>query len=1130
MTKIVKPSDGLWRLRRPSKLSPPPQPSPVEGEDREGGNGRPKYAELQVTSNFSFLRGASHAHELVRTAAAYGHHAIAITDRNTVAGIVRAHAEAKAAGIRLVIGARLDFRDGPSVLCFPRDRAAYSRMTTLLTVGKRRAPKGECHLCHADLDAHGVGQILVVVPPDRPDPTFAGWLRRFRGRHQTVYLAAHFLYRADDRRRIAALHRLATGLGIGLVATNDVHYHAAERRKLQDVLTCIRAGCTIHEAGRRLYANAERHLKPPEEMAELFRDYPDALANTRAIADACTFSLEELRYEYPAEPVPDGRTPQQELERLTWEGAARRYPSGVPADVRAQIAKELALIAGCNYAPYFLTVYDIVRFARDDRDKKPILCQGRGSAANSAVCFVLGITEVDPAENELLFERFVSAERKEPPDIDVDFEHERREEVIQYVYRKYGRERAGIAATVISYRPRSALRDVGKAMGLSLDAVDVLSKVSWSWERESGVQAAHLREVGLDPGDPVIRQTLSLANELLGFPRHLSQHVGGFVVTRSPLHELVPIENAAMEDRTIIEWDKDDLDEVGMFKIDILALGMLTCLRKGFDLLRDLSGVQWTLANVPQDDRETYRMISRADTIGVFQIESRAQMSMLPRLRPEKFYDLVIEVAIVRPGPIQGGMVHPYLKRREDLRDRGILPDYPSLELRGVLERTLGVPLFQEQAMQIAIVAAGFPPAKADKLRRAMATFRRMGTINQFRDDFIGGMVGKGYAQGFAERCFQQIEGFGEYGFPESHAASFALLVYVSSWMKCHHPTVFAAALLNSQPMGFYAPAQIVRDAREHGVEVRAVDVNHSDWDCTIERTAAGTPALRLGFRQIKGFAEKEARRLMTQRGNGYATVREVWRRAALTPPVLETLANADAWRSLGLDRRAALWQIRGLGEAPLPLFAYAEGEARAAAEPGPGHNAAPVELADEPGVILPAMPLALQVIEDYRHLRMTLKKHPLALLRSVLPRTIVPNRQLASLANGARVTVAGLVLIRQQPGTANGVIFVTLEDETGIANAVLWPKISQRYRRALLDSRLLEISGPLQSHSGVIHVVAERLVDRTDELRRLSDEDGDVGDAAEFQSGARGDDLNKTLRPDPRDPYATFPEGRNFH
>jgi len=1098
--------------------------------------GSPAYAELQVTSNFSFLRGASRPEELVLAAAALGHRAIAITDHNTVAGIVRAHAAAKDAGIRLVIGTRLDFEDGPSVLCFPRNRAAYGRMTSLLTAGKRRAEKGHCRLTLADLVAHGEGQVLVILPPERWDRRFEDQALALRDKAGAAYLAAHHVYRGDDARRIAALGAFADAHGLGLVATNDVHFHAAERRPLQDVLTCIRAGCTIHDAGLRLFANAERHLKPPEEMARLFRARPDALLRTLEIVDSCSFSLQELKYEYPAEPVPEGLTPQQHLEELTWQGAARRYPDGIPEDVLIQIKKEFALIAHCAYAPYFLTVHDIVRFARDDSDgKKPILCQGRGSAANSAVCFALGITEVDPARNELLFERFVSAERKEPPDIDVDFEHERREEVIQYIYKKYGRERAGLAATVISYRPRSALRDVGKAMGLSLDAVDVLSRIGWSWEREEGgASPAHLREVGLDPDDPTIRRTLALANELLGFPRHLSQHVGGFVITRRPLHELVPIENAAMEDRTVIEWDKDDLDEVGMFKIDVLALGMLSCIRRGFDLLREVHGEHRTIAGIPQDDTATYDMISRADTIGVFQVESRAQMSMLPRLRPREFYDLVIEVAIVRPGPIQGGMVHPYLRRREDWRDRGIAPDYPSPALKQVLKRTLGVPLFQEQAMQIAIVAAGFSPEKADKLRRAMATFRRMGTIHQFYEDFVEGMVARDYPRDFAERCFMQIKGFGEYGFPESHAASFALLVYVSAWMKCHHPAVFAAALLNSQPMGFYAPAQIVRDARDHGVEVRPVDVSHSDWDCTLEKGGDGAPALRLGFRQVKGCREADATALVAHRGGGYASVREVWRRAGLAPAALETLANADAWRSLGLDRRAALWEVRGLGAAPLPLFAHAEQRASAQAVPGLGHNAPPgalaVESAHEPQVSLPEMPIGVQIVEDYRHLRLTLKAHPLALLRPVFAkRGVVLNKELARRADGERVTVAGLVLIRQQPGTAKGVIFVTLEDETGIANAVLWPDVSQAHRRALLDSRLLLISGRLQSYSNVIHVVAERLVDCTPELRRLADEDARF-EAGEFASGARGDDLNKTWRPDSRDPHAAFPEGRSFH
>jgi error-prone DNA polymerase len=1052
--------------------------------------GRPPstlYAELQVTSNFSFLRGASDPNELVLQALKLGHKAIAITDCNSVAGIVRAYVAAKETGIKLVVGVRLDFDDGPSVLCFPRDRPAYARMTTLLTTGKRRAEKGQCRLYVDDLFAQAEGQIVVALPPERVDESFANHLRRLRDRLPALYLAAHHLYRGDDVRRITELGALADSLGLGLVATNDVHYHVPARRPLQDVLTCIRESCAIHEAGTQLSANAERHLKSTDEMARLFASRPDAVARTMEIVDACRFSLADLKYEYPAEPVPEGRTPQEELERLTWEGVARRYKDrgGIPKKVRKQLADELALVAELNYPAYFLTVHDIVRYAREQK----ILCQGRGSAANSTICYALGITEVDPANGNLLFARFLSTEREEPPDIDVDFEHERREEVIQYIYKKYGRDRAGIAATVISYRARSALRDVGKAMGLSLDTVDVLSKAGWSWDREEDEDnGKYVREVGLDPSDPTILLTLKLANQLIGFPRHLSQHVGGFVITRSPLHELVPIENAAMEDRTVIEWDKDDLDAVGMFKIDVLALGMLSCLRRGLALLKDHYGEERTLATLPLDDEATYDMICKADTIGVFQIESRAQMSMLPRLRPREFYDLVIEVAIVRPGPIQGGMVHPYLQRREEWR-KGNPPRYPSPELKEVLEKTLGIPLFQEQAMKIAIVAAGFTAAQADGLRRSMATFRRSGTIPQFREKFVAGMVGNNYSLDFAQRCFKQIEGFADYGFPESHSASFAVLVYASAWMKCHYPAVFAAALLNSQPMGFYAPAQIVRDAREHNVEVRPVDVSHSHWDCTLE-SAGGRMALRLGLRQVKGLGEEAAKALVARRGDGYATLRDVWRRAGLGLRALETLADADAWRSLGLDRRAALWQIRALGDAPLPLFAHAE------AQVALGHNQPPVEMAQEPAVTLPAMTLGQHVVEDYRALHMSLKRHPLAFLRPLLTADDVrPHVELKSLTDGAAVTVAGLVLIRQQPGTAKGIIFLTLEDETGVANIVVWKNVFQAHRRILLDARLLLVKGRLQSQSGVIHVVAERLVDRTDDLRRISGNEDDPHD-----------------------------------
>jgi error-prone DNA polymerase len=785
------------------------------------------YAELQVTSNFSFLRGASHPEELAVTAATLGHEAFALADRNSLAGIVRGHKAAKEIGIRFLPGCRLELRDGTGLLCFPTDRAAYGRLSRLLTLGKRRAPKGECHLDYEDVAAHGAGQLVIALAPDMPDEAFAALLDRLAADFgDRAYLAAQHLYRGDDAKRLKRLADLAAAHRLALVATNDVLYHAPGRRALQDVVTCIREGCTIAAAGFRLNANAERHLKPEAEMRRLFRDHGDAVARTGEIAARCRFSLDELRYEYPDELVPAGSTPQEHLADLVREGATWRYPDGVPDDVRARIVHELRLIEKLRYAPYFLTVHDIVRFARSEG----ILCQGRGSAANSAVCYCLGITAVDPTRIDLLFERFISSERNEPPDIDVDFEHERREEVIQYIYEKYSRERAGIAATVICYRSRGAIREVGKALGLSQDVTAALAGFVWGWSKE-GLDDDQVREIGLDPSDPTLRRALDLACQLIGFPRHLSQHVGGFVITRGPLAELVPIENAAMADRTFIEWDKDDIDALGMLKVDVLALGMLTCIRKAFDLIARHYGKRLTLATIPAEDPIVYDMLCRGDSIGVFQVESRAQMTMLPRLKPREFYDLVIEVAIVRPGPIQGDMVHPYLRRRSGKED----VDYPSPDLRKVLEKTLGVPLFQEQAMQIAIVAAGFTPDEADRLRRAMATFKKAGIIHEFRDKMIDGMVTRGYTRDFAERCFQQIEGFGSYGFPESHAASFALLVYVSAWLKCRYPEVFAAALLNSQPMGFYAPAQIVRDAREHGAAVRGVDINHSDWDCTLE-------------------------------------------------------------------------------------------------------------------------------------------------------------------------------------------------------------------------------------------------------------------------------------------------------
>ena len=1030
------------------------------------------YAELQVTSNFSFLRGAAHPQELVATAAALGHAAVAITDRNSLAGVVRAHVAAKQTDIRLVVGARLDFTDSPSVLCFPTNAGAYARLSRLLTLGKRRASKGECHLTRTDLYDHDAGQILVAPAPDSPDRSFVTWLKDLAGHARgRCYLAASHRYRGDDAARLARLAEIAEATRAPLVATNDVHYHVPERRALQDVLSCTRGHCTIDRAGLRLAANAERHLKTPGEMARLFRDYPRALARSVEIAEACDFSLDSLRYQYPAELAPAGMTPQAHLAALAEDGAHARYGAAVPEKVRAQIKYELTLIGQLDYAPYFLTVHDIVRFARS----RGILCQGRGSAANSAVCYCLGITAVDPSRIDLLFERFISAARDEPPDIDVDFEHERREEVIQYIYAKYGRERCGLTATVISYRSRSAIRDVGKALGLSRDVVGALAGTIWG-RSSAGIDAAHARELGLDPDDRRLALALKLSRELIGFPRHLSQHVGGFVITRGPLSEIVPIANAAMADRTVIEWDKDDIDALGILKMDVLGLGMLTCIRKAFDLIALHHGRPLTLATVPAEDPAVYDMLCQADSVGVFQVESRAQMSMLPRLKPRCFYDLVIEVAIVRPGPIQGDMVHPYLRRRAGEEE----VSFPSAELEAVLGKTLGVPLFQEQAMRIAVVAAGFTPDEADALRRAMATFRKSGLIHKFRRKLVDGMVARGYEVDFAERCFSQIEGFGEYGFPESHAASFALLVYVSAWLKRHYPAAFAAALLNSQPMGFYAPAQIVRDARDHGVIARPPDVNHSDWDCALEPIENGEVALRLGLRQIKGFREAAAEQLVAARGEGYENPREMWRRAGLGADALDRLAQADAFTSMGLSRRAALWAVKGLGAAPLPLFAAAE--ARHGTDDADDTDGA------EPSVALPDMALGEEVVEDYRSLRLSLKQHPVALLRRDLARrNIVPSARLAHIAPGKTVRVAGLVVCRQRPGTARGVIFATLEDETGNANVIIWADVFERHRRVVLGARLLGVEGVLQREGLVIHVVAKRLSDLSDHLAQLT-------------------------------------------
>ncbi|MBI3446036.1 MAG: error-prone DNA polymerase, partial [Magnetospirillum sp.] len=950
------------------------------------------------------------------------------------------------------VGARLDLSDGASLLCFPLDRTAYGRLSRLLTLGRRRAPKGECHLTRADVAEHAEGQILVLIPPDLLDEGFAaqaaGW-RRLGG--DRLYLAVSRRFRSDDAERLKAL----AALGIPPVATNDVLYHTPGRRPLADVLGCIRHGTTLAEAGWALSAHAERHLKSPAEMARLFLAYSQAIANGLEIVRRCRFSLDELRYEYPAE-VARGMEPQERLEQLTQDGAARRYPGGVPDRVAAQLDHELALIGRLGFAPYFLTVHAIVAFA----ESRGILCQGRGSAANSAVCYCLGITPVDPAQMDLLFERFISAERGEPPDIDVDFEHERREEVIQHIYDTYGRHRAGLTATVIHYRTRSAIRDVGKVMGLSEDTVEALAKANSGWGRR-GISPEHVRELGLDPTEPNLARILALAAELTGFPRHLSQHVGGFVISKGRLDELVPIENAGMEDRTVIQWDKDDLDALGLMKVDVLALGMLSCIRRSFALLRLHHGRDLSLATLPREDPATYDMLCRADAIGVFQVESRAQMSMLPRLKPRRFYDLVVEVAIVRPGPIQGGMVHPYLRRRQGKEK----VDYPSDELRLVLDKTLGVPLFQEQAMKIAMVAAGFTASEADGLRRAMATFRHTGKVGAYGDKLIGGMVARGYQRDFAERVFKQIEGFGEYGFPESHAAAFAHLVYVSAWLKCHYPAAFACALLNSQPMGFYAPAQIVRDAADHGVTVRPVDVNHSQWDCTLEE---GGPTLRLGLRQAAGVAERDAARLVAARGAGYASPYELWRRSGLDRAALDRLAAADSFGSMGLNRREAAWAVKALDAPPLPLFADSPPAA-------------------EPRITLPKASTGEEVVGDYDALKLSLKCHPLAVLRDpfqaqgIMPNAILKGRK------GGRVAVSGLVLVRQRPGSAKGVMFITLEDETGIANIVVWPDVFERFRRPILGGHLLRVDGRIQAQDGVVHVVAEKVENLSAHLTALA-------------------------------------------
>jgi error-prone DNA polymerase len=1024
------------------------------------------YVELQVTSNFSFLRGASHPGELVEQAAALGYAAVAITDRNTVAGIVRAHAAAKKhGGIRLIVGCRVDLLDGPGLLVYPANKAAYARLCQLLTTGNLRTEKGKCELYIKDV----IGQLqdckIILLPPQLSDDlyfdnAFIKAVRTYKMAFgDNLYVAASRYYNGDDQKYLYQLARMSAQEGIPLVATNDVHYHIPQRRELQDVMTCIREKCTIHTAGFLLHANAERYVKCPAEMHRLFRQYPDAIRRTAEIAEACTFSLDELSYRYPSELTNAGRTPDQELAYLAWKGAREFYGEPLPEKVRRAIEHELAFIEQMNYAHYFLTVYDIVQFARS----RGILCQGRGSAANSTVCFCLGITSVNPEKFDLLFERFVSAARNEPPDIDVDFEHERREEVIQYIYRKYGRDRAAIVATVTQQHQKGAVRDVAKAMGLSLDAINRLSGSIWEFTDE-WFDNGRISSEGFDPADAHLKKVLQLTREFMGFPRQLGQHTGGFVITDSKITELCPVLNARMENRTCIEWNKDDIDALGFMKVDVLALGMLTCIRKAFDLARQHYGLELTLANIPQDDSAVYEMISHADTIGVFQIESRAQQAMLPRMKPKCFYDLVIEVALVRPGPIQGDMVHPYLRRRNG--EEAVT--FPSKELEQILGRTLGVPLFQEQAMKIAIVAAGFTPTEADALRRSIATFKLQGLVTQFKEKLIRGMTGRGYTQEYAERIFGQLEGFGSYGFPESHAASFALLVYVSSWIKCYYPDVFACALLNSQPMGFYQPAQIVADARKHGVAVRPADVNASGWDHTLEEKSGKYFALRLGFRIIKGIRQEEIAKLLSARVRPFATLDDV-RNTGIGNATLEKLADADCFRSLKYDRRAALWEV-STKDKPEALFAG---------------QLAPDAIGEH--VSLTVMQESEHVVQDYATTSLSLRRHPVGFVRDKLAQfDIIPAADLANLPDGSYIKVAGLVLVRQRPGTAGGVLFMTIEDETGVANLVIFETLFEQYRKAILQSRLIMVQGKLQKQGDVIHVIVMACYDYSKLLRKL--------------------------------------------
>jgi error-prone DNA polymerase len=1023
----------------------------------------PQYTELHCLSNFTFLRGASHPEELVQRAHELGYSALAITDECSLAGVVRAHVAAKACGLKLIIGTEIALADGPQLILLATDRESYGNLSALIALGRRRTKKGGYQLTCADLGA-GVPDCLALLLPDQqPDSDSMRFIaERFP---QRTWIAVELLAGTNDSARLAMLRKLGASLGLPLAASSNVHMHRRSRRPLQDTLTAIRLGIPVHQLGHALHPNAERHLRSLVRLARVYP--PELLSATVAIAQRCTFSLDSLRYEYPEEVVPLGETATSQLRRLTEDGLKRRFPQGVPEKVRRLIEHELELIAELGYEHFFLTVEDIVRFARS----RKILCQGRGSAANSAVCHALGITEVNPEQQEVLFERFVSRERREPPDIDVDFEHQRREEVIQHIYEKYGRDRAALAATVICYKPRSALRDVGKALGFDLPQVDRLAR-SLAWWDGRQVLPERLAEAGFDPHSRVVRQLMVLVNTLVRFPRHLSQHVGGFVISRGPLARLVPIENAAMAERSVIQWDKDDIDALGLLKVDVLSLGMLSAIRRALDLINHHRGTALAMDNVPREDPRVYEMISRADTVGVFQIESRAQMSMLPRLRPREFYDLVIEVAIVRPGPIQGGMVHPYLRRRMKLEE----VDYPSVEVESVLRRTLGVPIFQEQVMQLAVAAAGFTPGEADQLRRSMAAWHRNGDLEPFRDRLIQGMLKKGYSQDFAERIYRQIQGFGEYGFPESHSISFALLAYVSAWLKRYEPAAFTCALINSQPMGFYAPAQLVQDARRHGVEVRPVAVAASDWDCALEtatdhsaqQAAQPQPALRLGLRMIKGLSQTSAERLVAARTQAsFTSIDDVVRRAQLSRSEMETLAQAGALADLAPHRRAAHWLAAGTERLP-PLLAHASAQENL------------------PELCPPSE--GQELIADYASTGLTLGRHPLMLLRPRLTRLRMSTAsEMHRMRNGQLARAAGIVIGRQRPGTAKGIVFVTLEDETGPVNVIVRRDLVERQRRELLASRLLGVHGVLQREGKIVHLIARRLVDHSQLLGALA-------------------------------------------